>query len=120
MPRGRPSGTRDSSKRKHTRDQEAEVRINEKIKHLTRIFTKCANEHLFVDPKIKTKTDCDYCPVAELCRRVWNNSGYNGMEQKLNVIMKLKHGEPVSKDEMNLTNPYEHNKEKPRKRLKML
>ena len=80
------------------------------------IFTKCAKEHLFTNEI--NKTDCEYCSVSKLCHQVWNNSGYNGMEEKLNVIMKLKHGEPVDDEMMKLVNPYEHNKEKPRKGVK--
>lgn len=87
--------------------------IDERVAGLLAVLDNCRCEQLF-DPK----SDCDYCPVSTLCNQVWNNSGYKGMEEKLNVIIKLKHGEPVSKEEMKLTNPYEHNKEKPRKRGK--
>lgn len=90
--------------------------IDERVARLLAVLNNCERERLF-NPKPK-KTDCDYCPVATLCNRVWNNSGYKGMEEKLNVIMKLKHGEPVDGEVMKLIDPYEHNKEKPRKGVK--
>ena len=108
--RGRPAGTRNMKK------QESPTQvIDEKVAQLLAILDNCGREQLF-NPKPK-KTDCDYCPVSELCNRVWNNSGYKGMEEKLNVIIKLKHGEPVSNEEMKLTNPYEHSRG-PRKGVK--
>ena len=87
--------------------------IDERVAGLLAVLNNCGREQLF-----NSKSDCDYCPVSTLCNRVWNNSGYRGMEEKLNVIIKLKHGEPVSNEEMKLTNPYEHTKEKPRKGVK--
>jgi len=111
MPRGRPSGSRNRTKMKK---QESPTQvIDEKVAQLLAVLGNCGREQLF-DPK----TDCDYCPVRKLCHRVWNNSGYEGMEEKLNVIMKLKHGEPVDDEMMKLVNSYEHNKEKPRKGVK--
>lgn len=89
--------------------------IDERVAGLLAVLDNCQRERLF-NPE-RGKTDCDYCSVSTLCNRVWNNSGYKGMKEKLNVVMRLKHGEAVDDAQMKLINPYEHNKG-PRKGVK--
>jgi len=115
MPRGRPTGAK--TKRKITKQESPTQVIDEKVVGLLAILANCANEHFFSYNRLDDD-DCNYCPVQKLCHRVWNNSGYKGIEDKFNVVMKLKHRETVSDEMMKLIDPYQHNKEKPRKGVK--